>query len=652
VFVRETQRSARRWQTYAMRFAFAGLLFAGILTFVVLSSGEGERLADPSATGEVGRLLFRGYTGFQLAICAIAAPLLVGLGVAEERDAGNLQLLTMTHLTAGQILWGKVGSRLLTLLSFVVGGLPVLALIATFGGVGLWEVVNATVNSLLVIVVLGTLGGIAALFSGTGLVSLMVAFVWAIFAYLLVPLGAGLLANLDPLQAMPLLCPPWAMYEDSWRGLIPAAAHLPVIWFAARLATPLFALITTRERWVLEGPTQRDPELALAAKAQRRIGVAALFTVPWLAISVALALANKGVPFPTGGWLRGVDLTQLRVGVAYAVAVLVLMSGTGLIVLIHLRVAAIARAVLGGNLTRASALPLRAIRAIDQAIRPLRRPVWPNPVFWRESMTRGLGAATLVPRIGFVAAVAALGLLVCIGALDEPAVFGFLGAVFVFAGVLVTLMTATTSVTTDRSAGTIALLLTTTMSAPRVLLGKVGAVGATALPWVVFGVLLISISTVGMFADQTYYSPNGSYYGMDFCTENQILLSPTPVLSSLMAAALVAFWFACDWATITLVCLAVGLRAHPPRVAFGLVIALGAAAIGIPVTIGNLVPVLGPALLELWWPVSLFAPTTPACGVPWTTLAALPLHALVPVTLFGLVSLRLRAWVLRDVGRS
>jgi ABC-type transport system involved in multi-copper enzyme maturation permease subunit len=122
-----------------------------------------------------------------MGIAAVLAPLLVGLGVAEEREEGTLQLLIITQLSTFQILWGKVGSRLLILASFILGSLPVLALIATFGGVGIGEVLNVTVNTLLVCVVLGTVGGVAAMFSGGGAAALGAALLWAVVSWGILP---------------------------------------------------------------------------------------------------------------------------------------------------------------------------------------------------------------------------------------------------------------------------------------------------------------------------------------------------------------------------------------------------------------------------------------------------------------------------------
>lgn len=664
VFLREARRSARRWQTYGLRFGMAAALFA-LLFFM---AGVNNPSIDPARSGEFGRTLFLIYASTQMGIAAVLAPLLVGLGVAEEREEGTLQLLIITQLSTFQILWGKVVSRLLILASFIIGSLPVLALIATFGGVGIGEVLNVTLNTLLVCVVLGTIGGVAALFSGGGAVALGAAALWAIVSWLLLPFlywgFSG--ANSSPEPYIALLSPPVAMFEPGVRGFAPLFTNIPVVVFIARLVTPLFSLVTSRSTPNLDAPLQNDPELLVVSRHQRRVGVMALLVPLFVAASIAVfavemkrrmsfgygygygyGVPGKVGPISTQPWLDAalyqaaqVLDTGLSEGIVLGTAVLIMTLFAGFIALAQLRMTGILKQAFGGG--TGTGMVATALRAYDTIVRPVRLPVWWNPVVWREVMTRGLGGPAVFVRWMLLPLLGAATFAICLGAVAGSGEFLWvLGLLMWFVAMAVTMLVATTSMTSERQARTLTLLVTTTNSGVSVVIGKVVAVGLMTLPWMLVAIVLTSLG----YASQ---DPYGAYGAYGHYASTQTCTFPTiAAYMPLYDVLSYTTWALAIWLLTLMLSLTVAMRARPARLAFGILISIAFIA---PVAITILAETLDVPwiFIEGMMPIFKEPSRYNACHGNWMSLvtaAGLVVLAMVP---FGILMIRFRAWVLSD----
>jgi ABC-type transport system involved in multi-copper enzyme maturation permease subunit len=657
VFLREARRSARRWQTYGLRFGMAAVLFA-LLFFM---AGVNNPSIDPAKSGEFGRTLFLIYASTQMGIAAVLAPLLVGLGVAEEREEGTLQLLIITQLSTFQILWGKVGSRLLILASFILGSLPVLALIATFGGVGIGEVLNVTVNTLLVCVVLGTVGGVAAMFSGGGAAALGAALLWAVVSWGILPfLYFGFTGNRsDPALHMALLSPPFAMFRVGARGFAPLFTNLPAVLFVARLVTPLFSLVTSRSAPDLDAPIGDDPELLVVSRHQRRVGVMALLVPLFVAASIAIftyAMSHQnssmygygvqGKPSSAVTW-KPVDTafrqagqffdTGLSNGLVLGTAVLIMTLFAGFIALAQLRITGILKQAFGGG--TGTGMVATVLRTYDTAVRPIRLPVWWNPVVWREVMTRGLGGPAVFARWMLLPFIGIATFAICMGAVAHSSEFLWVVGLFLwFVAMVVTLLVATTSMTTERQARTLTQLMATTHSGISVVLGKVLAVTLMTLPWMLVAIVVTGLGYVSPDSATAYsYS-----YAPPNCTFPTIAAySPAYDAFSFTIWAL-ALWFL----TVTL-SLAVTMRARPARLAFGILISV---AFITPVALLMLTETTGIpwVFTEGLMPIFKDPSRYNTCHGNWMSVVSatfLTVAALVPLVV---LLVRFRAWVLTD----
>lgn len=107
------------------------------------------------------------------------------------------------------------------------------------------------------------------------------------------------------------------------------------------------------------------------------------------------------------------------------------------------------------------------------------RPVWDNPVIWREIRTWAYGRKVLVIRLAylFLAAVAALGLHAAVATElpDRGTISLALAPIIVLSLILVNAL-AVTSITTERDLGALDLLLVTDLTPAEFLFGKLGGV--------------------------------------------------------------------------------------------------------------------------------------------------------------------------------
>jgi ABC-type transport system involved in multi-copper enzyme maturation permease subunit len=107
------------------------------------------------------------------------------------------------------------------------------------------------------------------------------------------------------------------------------------------------------------------------------------------------------------------------------------------------------------------------------------RPVWDNPVLWREVCTWAYGRKILLVRLAYLAlfAVAALAVhhLVSQGAATRGSIAAVLVPLMVLSLVLVNAL-AVTSITTERDGGALDLLLVTDLTSSEFIFGKLGGV--------------------------------------------------------------------------------------------------------------------------------------------------------------------------------
>ena len=131
-------RTARRWQFLAARMGY-GLVLAGawfffLTDFLSRFSNVWSEGLPPALIAELVWGFFIVYMVIQLLAMVVVPPVYTAGAITEEKETGTLQYLFVTDLSSGDIVLGKLFSRLLNLGLFLLTGLPILSLIQLLGG--------------------------------------------------------------------------------------------------------------------------------------------------------------------------------------------------------------------------------------------------------------------------------------------------------------------------------------------------------------------------------------------------------------------------------------------------------------------------------------------------------------------------------------
>jgi ABC-type transport system involved in multi-copper enzyme maturation permease subunit len=206
IFAREFLTVPRRARHYVTRAAYLGGLWVLAVT-AWLATGGWSETATLGETARFGRLLFQLLTFVQLALFLFFAALSAASAVAQEKDRRTFLLLLMTEMSDVEIVLGKVLGSLLPIGLLLTATVPVLMLVLMLGGVGLGQVVQATLIVAATVLAAGSLGGLVALWRERTFQSLAltVLFLVLYFGLVRVPPAVGgpdWLPWLDPFVAL------------------------------------------------------------------------------------------------------------------------------------------------------------------------------------------------------------------------------------------------------------------------------------------------------------------------------------------------------------------------------------------------------------------------------------------------------------------
>ena len=134
VFAYEWIAWSRRWQWYATRSLFAGMLLAALLVILATTpyvpGGMNFR-----ALAKLGESFYIAIVGTQLTLVLVAAPAATAGAVCSDRASGMLTHVLVTDLSDAEIVLGKLAARLVPVLGLVACALPLMAIMTMLGGV-------------------------------------------------------------------------------------------------------------------------------------------------------------------------------------------------------------------------------------------------------------------------------------------------------------------------------------------------------------------------------------------------------------------------------------------------------------------------------------------------------------------------------------
>ncbi|MEY2614069.1 MAG: hypothetical protein RL069_2881, partial [Planctomycetota bacterium] len=138
IFQREYATLPRRPRHFVARLAFLAMVFAIICTTWLLLAGI-QPVQNAGDLARFGVLIFQLIAPFQLIVLIFVAALAGVSAVSFEKDRQTLTLLLMTSLSNSEVVLGKVGAGLLSSLNAFIATAPVVFLLPLLGGVSVQQ---------------------------------------------------------------------------------------------------------------------------------------------------------------------------------------------------------------------------------------------------------------------------------------------------------------------------------------------------------------------------------------------------------------------------------------------------------------------------------------------------------------------------------
>ncbi|WP_299464344.1 ABC transporter permease subunit [uncultured Gimesia sp.] len=141
LLAKELTEQANRRRTYIIRTIYA-LLFLGCVGFIYID--QLSRLQNnPMAILGRGRQIFESMIYLQFTAIYLFLPAITCSVITQEKEHNSLGLLLITRLSPSTIILEKYLGRLITMVTFLMLGLPILAFAYTLGGVSPAMFLNA-----------------------------------------------------------------------------------------------------------------------------------------------------------------------------------------------------------------------------------------------------------------------------------------------------------------------------------------------------------------------------------------------------------------------------------------------------------------------------------------------------------------------------
>ena len=133
ILVRVVQGASRRPRHLWLRVGYLGaLLIVVLFSLVVSMRGHSASLAE---LAKGASQTFKWASMTQLALMCFLAPVFTAGAITQERDAQTFNILLSTPLTAAQIVFGSLMSRLYFVIMLLLAGLPIFLITMAYGGV-------------------------------------------------------------------------------------------------------------------------------------------------------------------------------------------------------------------------------------------------------------------------------------------------------------------------------------------------------------------------------------------------------------------------------------------------------------------------------------------------------------------------------------
>lgn len=429
VFTREFTIAPRRPRLYIARAAYVlGLL--GLMSVAWLMVTGTQVVRDIGDLSRFGTMLFQILAPLQLVVGLFFASLLTASAVSQEKDRRTLILLLLTNMTNSELVLGKLLASLLHVLVLMMATVPLFMICVLLGGVSFEQVGQAMAVTLTTTIVCGSLGSMLALWREK---------------------------TFQALALTVLIVVLWmAVWEIVAAGIFgPTLGGLTARELAAGMS-PWQAIIETTQPF-----SQPNPALGLLGTSTNLY----LFSSVLAAIAInvfAIAMVRVWNPSREARPVTAAEAGESEEHLFEKDA--------------HLRVE-------------------QAKEKAKTAPEPANtRRVWDNPIIWREIRTWAYGRKILVIRLAYLLLFAlAVACLYWTGGNDQPLsrAQGAMALVPLFLLSLFLLNAqAVTSLTSERDARALDLLLVTDLTPKEIVFGKLGGIFYNTKEMILLPVLL------------------------------------------------------------------------------------------------------------------------------------------------------------------
>ena len=162
VFTREAVTLPRRARFYVARAAYVGVLLILMCTAWMVLAGT-QLVRNIGDLARFGSTIFQLLAPLQLAVLAFFAALAAASAVALEKDRRTLVLLLLTNLSNSELVLGKLLASIVNVLAMLAAALPLFMLMVLFGGVSVDQIARTFAVTLASVLVAASLGSTLAL---------------------------------------------------------------------------------------------------------------------------------------------------------------------------------------------------------------------------------------------------------------------------------------------------------------------------------------------------------------------------------------------------------------------------------------------------------------------------------------------------------
>ena len=137
VFAYEWLTSSRRWQLYALRSGFVGSILVGMI-FIWHNQASRDRSGQTvsiQAAARYAETFYATVVSIELTLVLLAAPAATAGAICLDKARGTLDHLLATDLSNTEIILGKLGARLISILGLIACVVPIMGLAGLLGGI-------------------------------------------------------------------------------------------------------------------------------------------------------------------------------------------------------------------------------------------------------------------------------------------------------------------------------------------------------------------------------------------------------------------------------------------------------------------------------------------------------------------------------------